>query len=48
MNDKWVNKLSGIAIETLEQLAYVFFNRADAAEDRFFPEYMSVSVSFLM
>ena len=46
MNDKLGNKLSGIVIKTLEQLAYVFFSRADADADLSSAESMAASVSF--
>ena len=46
MNEKLRNKLSGIVINTLEQLAYVFFSRADADTDLSSAECMAASVSF--
>lgn len=46
MNDELNYKLSVVAIETLEQLAYIFFTRADIGKSPFFSESLSVSVSF--
>ena len=46
MNEKLGSKLSGIVIKPLEQLAYVFFSRADIDTDLSSAESMAASVSF--